>query len=295
MACFQGVFEEFGIRPTEPKDEQHCQRGAIKIVNELFGITPAADFGPIKLRIVRDAMITKGWSRSYVNRSVKRVRHIFRWGVSWEFVPETVANALGMVECLKAGESDAPESKPRRAVSPERLAAVRAELNPRHRDIFDLLLLTGARPGEVLKLTTGMIDRTGEIWRVDLTQHKTAHKGKERKLFFNPTAQAILLKYLQADPSKRLFAIRRDNYGQAVKKACERAFGMPKELRLPGKNLPPAQLAEIKRQAKIWRREHVYTPLRFRRRKALSQPSDLKTRDGGMLHQKWSFAKRCKT
>lgn len=35
--------------------------------------------------------------------------------------------------------------------------------------------------------------------------------------------------------------------------------------------------------------------LRFRRRKAFSQPSDFKTRDGGMLHQKVSFAKRSET
>lgn len=246
--------------PKYAVDEQHCQKGAIRIVNELFGAIPAAEFGPLKLRLVRDAMIAKGWSRSYINRSVKRVRHIFRWGVSWEFVPESVANALGTVECLKAGETDAPESKPRRAVSPERIAAVRAELNQRHRDIFDLLLLTGARPGELIGLTTGVIDRSGEVWRVDLARHKTAHKGKHRVLFFNATAQAILQKYLSADPQKRLFPIRRDNYGQAVKKACERAFGMPDELRNPDVTLPPAMLAEVKRQAKAWRQEHVFTP-----------------------------------
>lgn len=34
----------------------------------------------------------------------------------------------------------------------------------------------------------------------------------------------------------------------------------------------------------------VVRSLRFRRRKTFSQPSDLKTRDGGMLHQKLSFA-----
>src|SRR5581483_10207218 len=76
------------------------------------------------------------------------------------------------------------------------------KLKPRHRDAFDLLLLTGARPGELIGLTTGAIDRTGEVWRADLAQHKTRHRGKSRTLYFNATAQLILRKYLK--PTRRL-------------------------------------------------------------------------------------------
>lgn len=247
--------------PRYAEDEQRCQRGAITIVKDLFWDTLAADFGPLKLRIVRQAMIEKGWSRSYINRQVKRLRHIFRWAVGWEFIPRSVADALSDVESLRAGETDAPESKPRQSVSPERIAAVRNVLCEHHRDIFDLLLLTGARPGEIIGLTTGQLDRAGEVWRVDLSEHKTKHHGKSRTLFFNATAQAILQKYLKADPLKPLFSLSRNTFAAAVKEACEKAFSMPKELRRPNRNsLTAAQLAEVRQRARAWRKEHCYSP-----------------------------------
>ncbi len=255
--CLRFIAEKL---PKYADAEQHSFRGAIKIVGELFGETPVHEFGPIRLRLVRDEMIKKGWSRVYINKQIKRVRHVFNWGVGWEIVPESTAAALGKVEPLAAGESIASESRPREAVSPARLAAVRVELCDRHRDVFDLLLLTGARPAEILSLTTGQIDRSDEVWRAELVSHKTAHKGKSRTLYFNATAQAILQRYLSANLGTQIFPIRRDNFGQSVKKACERAFKMPKELRFPDKKLAPAKLDDIKRQAKAWRQEHVFTP-----------------------------------
>ncbi len=270
--CLRFIAEKL---PSYAQAEQNCQRLAIKILSELFGETPTSEFGPLRLRAVRNAMISgdpmakdaegkpkprKPWSRSFINKQIKRLRHLFKWGVSWELVPQTVADSLGSLESLTVGESDAPEGRPRRAVSLEKLQAVRAVLCERHRDLFDLLLLTGARPGELVGLTMGQIDRSGDVWRADLARHKTAHKGKSRTLFFNATAQAILVKYLQADPAARLFPLRRDTLGAAVKSACERAFGMPDDLRNPDKNLSQAKLEDVKAQAMAWRREHVFTP-----------------------------------
>lgn len=236
--CLRFVAEKL---PNYADAEQHCFRGAMKILGQLFGETPANDFGPIRLRAVRTAMVEgdpnvvtadgkpkprKPWSRCFTNRQIKRIRQIFKFGVSWEVVSQTVADALRTVESLKPGETDAPEGRPRRAVPVADLQAVRAVLTERYQDIFDLLLLTGARPGEIILLTTGEIDRSGDIWRVDLAKHKTSHRGKSRTLFFNATAQAILSKYLKADPAARLFPIRRDTFGAAVKAACVTA-GVP--------------------------------------------------------------------
>ncbi len=86
------------------------------------------------------------------------------------------------------------------------LAAVLSEL---HRDVLDLMGLTGCRSGELLSLTTGDLNRSGDPWRADLKEHKTRHFGKDRVLFFNTVAQSILMKYLKADPSAKLFPIRR--------------------------------------------------------------------------------------
>lgn len=52
--CLRFIAEKL---PSYADAEQHCQRGAIKVLAGLFGDTPAADFGPIRLRTVRNAMV----------------------------------------------------------------------------------------------------------------------------------------------------------------------------------------------------------------------------------------------
>jgi integrase len=222
--------------------ERHCQLSVIRLARQLFGQTPVAEFGPLKLRTLRNAMVAgdpnevdaegkpkprKPWSRNTVNRQVKRLRAIIRWGVSWELVSASVVDALDTVASLTASETTAHEAKPRMAVPDADFQAVRLALREKHRDMLDLLSLTGARPGELLKLTTGMIERTEPVWRCELVEHKTAHRGKRRVLFFNAAAQLILRKYLQADPDARLLKMRRDNFGHTIKRACIRAGVTP--------------------------------------------------------------------
>ena len=96
-------------------------------------------------------------------------------------------------------------------------------MRPLVRDLIDVQLLTGARSGELLMLTTGMIDRTGAVWRADLVDHKCVHHGQRRVLFFGPQTQLILTKYLSADPDIPLFDIIRTAYCRAITRACEKA------------------------------------------------------------------------
>lgn len=223
--------------PRYAEAERFCLMGAIRITRQLFGESDVVDFGPLALRAVRNAMVAgdpdavpkprKPWSRSFTNKQTKRLRLVFRWGVSWEMVPQAVADALGAVKSLARGDCDAAESRPRRAVPDADLQSIRAQLSGMTRDLFDLLLLTGARSGELLSLTTSMIDRTGDIWRADLANHKTRRFGHGRTLFFNRDAQALLLSYMSADPDKPLFPVRRDSFGAAVKRAAIKAGAGP--------------------------------------------------------------------
>jgi integrase len=237
--CLKFVSDEL---PRYSPAEQHCQRAVLRLLRQLFGATSASDFGPLRLRVLRQAMIDgdpdlkdragkpkprNPWSRNTVNRQVKRVRAIFRWGVSWEMVTTSVVDALDTVSSLTEGETTAAESIPRVPVSDVAFHAVRRVLREKHRDMLDLLSLTGARPGELLKLTTGIIDRSGPVWRCELAKHKTSHKGKQRVLFFNEAAQLILKKYLSADPDEKLLKMRRDNFGHVIQRACERAKVTP--------------------------------------------------------------------
>ncbi len=229
--------------PRYSRSERGCFLTAIRIVRQLFGETPVSEFGPLRFRVVRDAMIAgakgtalppepdgtaakdrKPWTRETANAQAKRIRRIFRWGVSWEMVSADVLQRLESVRSLAVGEVDKPDPPPRTAVSQAHIDAVRAVLRPFHRDVFDLLLLTGARPGEIFGLTGRMIERRqSDAWVAELSQHKTSRKGKRRVLVFNVQAQVILLRHFQADPEARLFPGRRDNFGHVVKRACIRA------------------------------------------------------------------------
>lgn len=86
--------------PKYSAAEQRCIKGAMSVANKLFGETDAAEFGPLRLRTVRDGMVRNGWSRGFVNKQVKRLRSVLRWGVGWEMIPRTVVDALGDVKPL---------------------------------------------------------------------------------------------------------------------------------------------------------------------------------------------------
>ncbi len=230
-----------GELPRFSRDERHCQRGAIRILRQMFGETPVFSevagmgFGPLKLRLVRDAMVAgdskavdaqgklkprKPWSREFVNKQIKRLRAIFRWGVSWEIVPQSVADALSSLGPLKVGETEAVDYAPRLSVTASDITAVRERLKPRDRDILDLMLMTGARPGELIGLKVGDVDRSGDTWRCELEKHKTAHKGKQRVLHFNRQAQAILLRHAKADLTARFFITTRSTFSNTIKATC---------------------------------------------------------------------------
>lgn len=228
--CLRFATKKFPTYKTstgEESAEAAAYRSAIRILRELFGETEAAKFGPVKLQNVRDKMLESGWTRGYINKQISRVRFIFRLAVSWELIPESVLASLKTLDALRRGDSVAPEGTPRQAVPIEEINAAKKRLRERNRDLIDLLLCTAARPGEILALTTQMIDRRGEVWSANLAVHKTSRHGHSRTLHFGARAQAILEKYLKPlAPSVRLFPIQRKTFGTAIRDACIKA-GVP--------------------------------------------------------------------
>lgn len=207
--------------------EVDCLKSAMRPVIDLYGLLPVSDFGPSHLKAARGKMVAAGWTRGFVNKSVCRVRRVFRWGIENEMVEPVTLQRLEAVAGLMAGKTEAPDRPAREAVPQEHVDAVKATVSPLVADLMRLQLLCGCRPGELLMLTTGMIDRSGSVWVAKLLDHKTAHKGKSRKLHFGPRAQLVLAKYLKADPDARLFKISRNHYGHVVTGACEE-LGIPR-------------------------------------------------------------------
>lgn len=85
-------------------------------LRRLYGESNAAEFGPLALKAVREAMIAIGWARTSINRHISRVRRVFRWGAENELVPPNVHSALAAVDALRRGRSSAKESEPVRPV-----------------------------------------------------------------------------------------------------------------------------------------------------------------------------------
>lgn len=118
-------------------------------------------------------MVESGLSRKYVNKSVGRIRSVYRFGIENELILESrVLERLRAVAPLLRGRCDAPDLPPRAVVEQEHVDAVKARVPERTADLIDLLLLTGARPGELIALTGAMIDQSQEMWIAELEDHK---------------------------------------------------------------------------------------------------------------------------
>src|SRR5215216_3908746 len=78
----------------QPTGELDNYRLALLPLVKLYGSTPAAEFGPLALKAVRENMIQSGWARTNINRQVNRIRGVFKWAASQELVPGSVWEGL---------------------------------------------------------------------------------------------------------------------------------------------------------------------------------------------------------
>ena len=191
----------------EPTGELRNLQHALRPLIRLFGRTRVRDFGPMKLKAVRDEMIRAKHCRSHINCEIHRIRRVFKWGVENEYVPASVHQALVAVSGLKSGRSDAVESAP---VLPVREATVNATIPHLAQVVADMVrlqMLTGCRPGELCLLRPCDVTfQSNRVWVYRPERHKTEHHGKERRIFIGPEGQAVLRPYLDRDTEAYCFS-----------------------------------------------------------------------------------------
>ena len=85
---------------------------AVAPVNELYGNLIANDFGPLKLKTIRQHMIDRDLCRTEVNKRVGRIKRVFKWAVSEELIVPSVYEGFRSVTGLRYGRTEARESKP---------------------------------------------------------------------------------------------------------------------------------------------------------------------------------------
>jgi integrase len=205
----------------EPTSEIECLSQAFRPLNRLFGSLPVAEFDSLKVETLQNAMATGVWlneeerknkekqkkplgvARSTINRHVDRIKRLFRWGCVRKFVPADNLVNLEAVASLRQGRSIARETAPVKPVDVDVVHETLQFLPPVTADIVRLLLLTGARVGELCRLRGREI---GSIWLYHVTHHKTLHHGHSRTIAFGPNAQLILRRHLKDDPDALLFS-----------------------------------------------------------------------------------------
>src|SRR5207253_2913471 len=109
----------------KPTSQLAEYRQTLRVVRELYGLAPAARFGPLSLKAVREAMVAAGLSRAEVNRRVGLARRVFKWAAGEELVPFEVFHRLTAVAGLQKGRTGARETEP---VGPVDTASVQATL-----------------------------------------------------------------------------------------------------------------------------------------------------------------------
>lgn len=137
-------------------------QGALRPLTKIFGRTKVLEFGPVKLKAVRQAMIEAGVVRRRINRNVSRIRSVFKWGVENELVPVNIHVALTTVSGLRAGRSRAVESAPVKPIPEADIEAVKPFVGRRVWAMIQIQLVTGMRPGEFRQMRIADIAMTSE-------------------------------------------------------------------------------------------------------------------------------------
>jgi integrase len=172
-----------------PTDEVRAYKRVYKITRRLYGDDPAADFGQLVLKAVRQAMVEGGWCRGVVNQRIGRLGRIFKWAAGEELVPFEVYHRLTAVAGLQCGRTSAREAEPVKPVDEAMVEATLPFLNPHVRGLVEVERLTDMRPGEAVTIRRADIDTGGAVWLYRPQQHKMAYKNRPRTIAIGPKAK----------------------------------------------------------------------------------------------------------
>lgn len=198
---------EFYAQDGEVSKEVVNLGHAISPVKNLYGLTPAAEFGPLALKAIRHYMIeTQKLCRTEINKRIGRIKRAFKWAVSEELIPPSVFEGLRSVEGLRQGRSAARESEPVKPVPDAHVAALMPFVSPQVAAMILLQRLTGMRPGEVVIMRLCDLDRSSEIWLYTPTRHKTSYLGVEKQVPLGAKVRKLLEPFLDRPADAFLFS-----------------------------------------------------------------------------------------
>jgi len=86
LGSWRFVEQHYRRADGTPTNELPQFRQTFQLLRDLYGHTPAVEFGPLAMKAVREKMIERNWNRKLVNQRVGRIGRVFLWGVENELV-----------------------------------------------------------------------------------------------------------------------------------------------------------------------------------------------------------------
>lgn len=173
---------------------------ALRQLCQDHGFMKAEDFSVTDLRVIQHRMMDQKLRVGTINARIATIKRVFKHAATHELVPSTRYESVRLLENIAQGQRPELDSEKVECVCE---ADIEAILSLVPRPVWGLIqtqLLTAARPGELVQLRARDIQRLPEgCWYADLTHHKTAHHGKQRRLIFGPKAQAVLTEFLPTE------------------------------------------------------------------------------------------------
>lgn len=184
------------VRDGKPSTEVIKLKSALKPLLSLYLDLDATEFAPAQLKVVRADMVKGGWSRNYTNSQVGVLVRMFKWAAVEGLLPPEIHAALSLLEGLRRGRTEAPETEKVRPVDNAVVEATLPHLSPVVRAMIGLQQATAMRPGELVILRPCDIDRSSDVWEYRPQRHKTEHHEHDRLICIGPKGQEILQPYL---------------------------------------------------------------------------------------------------
>jgi integrase len=198
--------DAYYVKNGQPTDEPANIRLAFRPLRRLYGHTLAREFGPLRLKTVRQALIDSGLCRNEVNKRAAKIVRAFKWAVGEEMIPPSVHHGLKAVAGLRRGRADVRESEPVKPVPDAFGDSIAPHVSRQVWTMVELQRLSGMRPGEVCSMRTIDVDTSGRIWIYTPESHKTEHHGRERRIYLGPKAQETLRPWLRHELTAYLFS-----------------------------------------------------------------------------------------
>lgn len=206
-------------------DQAHVRKVLGLLLDE-FGNTPTDDFDSVAYRRAQEIVACEGlrkadgkkvWSFSHVNKLLKYLVAVLKWGVSRKLF--SAANLLEIKTVEPVGKGDEvyelEVNEPRTEVPDHVILESLKYLTPILRDMVRIQRIAGMRPSEVCALRVEHV-LSAKDGVIEVREHKTARFGTRRYYAFTPDEMRILKRRCSGKGFDEYVFTPRDAYLEAV-------------------------------------------------------------------------------